>query len=121
LTQTTQMAYQQVLPTGTNFQASFNASKVSTNNSFNTVNPSLATTLQFTVTQPLLRNFGLFPNRAPILIAQRNLKQARANFTAEVNNIILQVVRDYWNVILARENLEVQRKSLDEEIGRAHV
>jgi len=114
LTQTTQMAYQQVLPTGTNFQASFNASKVSTNNSFNTVNPSLATTLQFTVTQPLLRNFGLFPNRAPILIAQRNLKQARANFTAEVNTIILQVVQDYWSVVLARENLDVQRKSLDE-------
>ena len=114
LTQTTQMAYQQVLPTGTNFQASFNASKVSTNNSFNTVNPSLATTLEFTVTQPLLRNFGLFPNRAPILIAQRNLKQARANFTAEVNTIILQVVQDYWSVVLARENLDVQRKSLDE-------
>src|SRR5213082_4059547 len=114
LKQTTQMAYQQVLPTGTNFQASFNASKVSTNNSFNTVNPSLATTLEFTVTQPLLRNFGLFPNRAPILIAQSNLKQARANFTAEVNTIILQVVQDYWSVVLARENLDVQRKSLDE-------
>ena len=66
------------------------------------------------MTQPLLRNFGFFPNRAPIFIAQNNLKQARANFTAEVSNIILQVVGDYWSVILARENLEVQRKSLDE-------
>jgi len=114
LTQTTQVSYQQTYQTGTNFQAAFSSSKFSTNDSFSTVNPSLATALQFTVTQPLLRNFGLFPNRAPILIAQRNLKQARANFSAEVSNIILQIVGDYWSVVLARENLAVQRKSLDE-------
>jgi outer membrane protein len=114
LSQTTLMGYQQLFPTGTTFQTTFIANKFSTNNSFNIVNPSLATSIQFTVTQPLLRNFGLFPNRAPIFIAQSNLKQARANFTAEVSNIILQVARDYWGVILARENLDVQQKSLDE-------
>lgn len=114
LTQTTQMSYQEIFPTGTNFQAAFSANKFSSNSSFSIVNPSLATTFQFTVTQPLLRNFGLFPNRAPILIAQRNLKQARSVFLGEVNNIILQVVGNYWNVVLARENLAVQQKSLDE-------
>lgn len=114
LTQTTLMGYQELFPTGTNFQTAFNANKFSSNSSFSVVNPSLSTSIQFTVTQPLLRNFGLFPNRAPILIAQSNFKQARANFTAEVNTIILQVVQDYWSVVLARENLDVQRKSLDE-------
>ena len=114
LTQTTLMGYQQTFATGTNFQTSFNANKFSSNSSNSTVNPSLQTIVQFTVTQPLLRNFGFFPNRAPILIAQNNLKQARANFTSEVNSIILQVVGDYWSVVLARENLEVQRKSLEE-------
>lgn len=114
LTQNTEAAYQQLFPTGTNLQTIFSASKLSSNSHFSTVNPSISTTIQFMITQPLLRNFGLFPNRAPILIAQSNLKQARANFTAEVNSIILQVVADYWSVILARENLDVQRKSLDE-------
>jgi outer membrane protein TolC len=114
LTQNTLLGYQQLFPTGTNFQTSFSASKNSSSNSFNTVNPSLQTVIQFTATQPLLRNFGFFPNRAPILIAQSNLKQAHANFTAEVDSIILQVVQDYWAVVLARENLDVRRKSLDE-------
>jgi len=114
LTQTTQLGYQQTFPTGTSFQTAFSANKFSTNSSFNTVNPSLATAVQFTVTQPLLRNFGLFPNRAPILIAQRNRRQARSVFQAEVSDIILQVVGNYWTVVLARENLEVQKKSLDE-------
>jgi outer membrane protein TolC len=114
LTQTTQLGYKQTFLTGTNFQTSFNAIKVSSNSSFNSVNPSLQTIVQFSVNQPLLRNFGLFPNRAPILIAQRNLKQARSNFTAQVNNIILGIIGDYWSVVLARENLSVQQKSLDE-------
>jgi len=114
LSQSAGLGYTQTFQSGTNLQASVSGSKSATNSNLAFVNPSVSTNAQFTVTQPLLRNFGFFPNRAPILIAQANLKQARANFTAEVSNIILQVVNDYWNVILARENLEVQRKSLDE-------
>jgi outer membrane protein TolC len=114
LVQTTTFGYAQTFQTGTNFQTAFNATKLSNNDILNLVNPSITTGLQFTLTQPLLRNFGLFPNRAPILIAQRNLKQARASFQGEVNNIILQTVVDYWSVILARESLVVQRKSLEE-------
>lgn len=114
LSQETQIGYSQTFQTGTNFQGSFAADKSSTNSSFNFLNPSIGTTLQFTVTQPLLRNRGLFPNRAPILIAQRNLKQAHASFVGEVSDVILQIVENYWNVVLARENLSVQQKSLDE-------
>jgi outer membrane protein len=114
LTQNTQIGYSQTFQTGTNFQSSLVTGKSSTNSSFNFLNPSIATALQFSITQPLLRNRGLFPNRAPILIAQRNLKQARASFVGEVNNIILQIVGNYWSVVLARENLSVQQKSLDE-------
>jgi outer membrane protein len=114
LTQQTQIGYSQTFQTGTNFQGLFTADKSSTNSSFNFLNPSISTALQFAVTQPLLRNRGLFPNRAPILIAQRNLKQARASFLGEVNSVILQIVSNYWNVVLARENLSVQQKSLDE-------
>src|SRR5580704_658528 len=79
LTQETQIGYSQTFQSGTNFQGSFIADKSSTNSSFNFLNPSISTALQFTLTQPLLRNFGMFPNRAPILIAQRNLKQAHAS------------------------------------------
>jgi outer membrane protein TolC len=114
LVQTTTFGYAQAFQTGTNFQTSFNTNKLSTNDSLSLVNPSLASNLQFSFTQPLLRKFGLFPNRAPILIAQRNLNQARAIFQGEVNDIILRTVGNYWNVVLARDSLTVQRKSLEE-------
>src|SRR5258708_2152249 len=114
LVQTTTLGYSQTLQTGTNFQTTFSTNKLSTNDSLSLVNPSLASDLQFTLTQPLLRNFGLFPNRAPILIAQRNLNPARAVFQGEVNDIILQTVGRYWSVVLTRESLTVQRTSLEE-------
>jgi outer membrane protein len=114
LTQTTLLNYSQTFQTGTNFQTSFSAEKLSTNSSFNFINPSISTFLQFQVTQPLLRNRGLFPNQAPILIAQKNLKQAHSVFEGEVNDVILTAISDYWNVVLSRENLAVQKKSEEE-------
>lgn len=114
LLQTTQFGYSQSFSPGTSFQTNFSANKFSTNSSFSFLNPSFATTWQFLIAQPLLRNFGRFPNRAPILIAQRNLRQSRSSFEAQVNNILLQVITQYWNAVLARDNLVVQKKSYEE-------
>lgn len=114
LTQTTQFLYQQTFQTGTNIQAGFNATKLSTNDNFYFFNPSIISGLTFQFTQPLLRNRGLFPNRAPIVIARRNLRQSKAYFEAQVNDAILQVVGQYWNVVEAAGTLDVQREAVDE-------
>ncbi len=114
LSQTTQLGYAQTLPTGTNFQTNFIANKFSTNSGFFTLNPSFATSWQFQITQPLLKNFGTFPNKAPIYIAQRNLLQTLATFQGEVNDILFLVITQYWNVVLNRQAYEVQKKSFDE-------
>jgi outer membrane protein len=112
LTQQAALGWNQTFETGTNIQLGLSADKLSTNSTFNFFNPSVNGNFSFSFSQPLLRNRGLFPNRAPIVIAQRNLSQARDNFAAEVNNIIQSVVALYWNVVQARENLAVQKKSL---------
>ena len=114
LSQTTQFGYGQTLPTGTNFQTNFFANKFSTNSDFYTLNPYYNTSWQFLVTQPLLKNFGIFPNRAAIYIAQRNLSQAQATFQAEVSDILFQVISQYWNVVLSRQAYDVQKKSFEE-------
>jgi len=114
LSQTTQFGYSQTFSPGTNFQTAFVANKFSTNSGFATLNPSYATSWQFQVTQPLLRNFGTFPNKAPIYIAKKNYSQAEATFRAEVNDLLLQVITQYWNVVLAKQAYEVQTKSYEE-------
>jgi outer membrane protein len=110
----TDVNYAQLFQTGTTFSADFATGRTSDNDSFDFINPYITSVLTLTVTQPLLKNRGFFPNRAPILIAQRNLQQSRASFEAQLNGIIQQVVNDYWNVVFARENLLVIQKSVDQ-------
>jgi outer membrane protein len=112
-TQFAQFNYSQTFETGTNVQAGLNSNNNYTNNSFNIFNPYISSALSFQVTQPLLRNGWLFANRAPLVIARRNLEQSRANFAAEVSNNILQAVGQYWAVVEAVGNLEVSQRSMD--------
>jgi outer membrane protein len=108
-----QFNYSQTFESGTNVQAFVTNSYNSINNSFYFLNPYITSTLSFQFTQPLLRNGWLFANRAPLIIARRNLEQTQAAFAAQVNNNILQAVQQYWAVIAARGNLEVARRSMD--------
>ncbi len=113
LNQQTQFNYVQTLQTGTQYSVGFSANKFATNSTFATFNPSISAAMNFSVSQPLLRNRGLFPNRAPIVIAQRSQKQSRANFEVQVNDSVQRAIGEYWDVVQARDNLIVLRKSLE--------
>lgn len=112
-----QLNYSQTFETGTNVQAGLSSNRNSFNNPgtslVGVLDPYINSTLNFQFTQPLLRNGWLFANRAPLVIARRNLQQSKANFAAEVNNSILQAVGQYWAAVEARGNLDVARSSMD--------
>ncbi len=112
LEQLFQLGYSQTLETGTNVQMYVNATKFSSNTAFGFVNPSVFGTVSIAITQPLLRGVGLLPNRGPIIVAQRNLDQSRANFRRQVATVILNAVQQYWNVVEARDNLTVDQNLL---------
>jgi len=115
ITRAAQINFSQTFETGTNVEAGLSSNRLSTNlgNSSTTLNPEVNSLLNLQFTQPLLRNGWLFANRAPLVIARRNLQQSRANFAAEVNNSILQAVQQYWAVVEAQGNLDVARSSMD--------
>ncbi len=108
LNQPWQFGYQQVLPTGTQFNVGFNGAKVSTNSQFQTFNPSYNSQLNFRFTQPLLRGRGREVTRLPISIAKSQLKQAGFDLGDQVLRLLVAAERAYWDVIEARENLRVQ-------------
>ncbi len=113
LSQSFSSGYSQLFQSGTLYNVSWNANRNATNSSFATLNPSITSALNVSLTQNLLRNRGFFANRAPIVIAQRNLKQTRANFEASVNDSILRAINQYWDVVQARESLRVTQVALD--------
>lgn len=117
ITRSAQLTYSETFETGTNVQAGINSNRDSFNNTGTSLvgifDPSVNSLVNFQFTQPLLRNGWLFANRAPIIIARRNLEQSEASFAAGVNNSILQAVGQYWSVVEARGNLDVARSSMD--------
>ena len=113
LSQDSTLGFSQLFQTGTGVNVGFTSNRFTTNSSFATVNPSFNSGLTFSLSQPLLRRFGLFANRAPIIIAQRGVRQSQANFESQLNDTVLLVINQYWDVVQARKTLEVLKKSLE--------
>ena len=113
LTQNGFVSYTQTFKTGTSINASLNSGRNSNNSGFYFFNPLYNSTVNFTFTQPLLRNAGRFAQTAQIVIARRSLQQSQSSFQAQVNEAIYQVVTEYWAVVQARGILEVQQRSVD--------
>jgi outer membrane protein TolC len=114
LSQQASFDFNQTFQTGTNYDLNFSSGKLATNSIYETFNPYIASSGTLTLTQPLLRNRGLFPNRAPIVIARRSLNVSRATFTAQVNDSLLQTIQQYLSVVQARESLAVLKKSVEQ-------
>lgn len=112
LQQQANFAYNQSFQTGTSYAISFGTNRVTTNSSFATFNPSFTSGATFTVGQHLLKGRGYLVNHGPIMIAQRNVKQSRANFEAQLNDSILSVINQYWSLVQAQKNLAVVQESL---------
>jgi outer membrane protein TolC len=113
LNQVSNLSYTQEFLTGTTVGAGFATTRATTNSSFAFVNPSFSSGLTFSLSQPLWRGRGLFPNHAPIVLAQRGVRQSQANFEAQVSDIIQRAISQYWDVVQARETLAVLKKSLE--------
>lgn len=102
----------QTVPTGGIYAIGFNNSKSTSNNPFVTVDPAYSSTLGFSFDQPLLRNFGVDINRRNVNVARNTLGFSREAFRTVLTNTVLAVEQAYYDLIFARQNLEVQRQSL---------
>lgn len=113
LNQTSGISFSQEFQTGTAIGVGLTTTRATTNSSFATVNPSFNTGLTFSLSQPLWRNRGLFPNRAGIIIAKRGVLQSQATFQAQASDIVQRVIFQYWDVVQAHKTLDVLKKSMD--------
>jgi len=104
--------FEQNLPFGTNFTATLFSYQNETNQKFQTINPRFGSTLQFEVTQPLLRNFGWRVNRRQIIIAQNNREMSDSQLRQVLLDTVYNVEEAYWNLVYSIEELRVRNQSL---------
>jgi outer membrane protein len=111
-TGTANFFYQQGFHTGTNMTVGFNNSRVTTNQPFTTLSPTLNSNFRFTLTQPLLQGFGLLPTTRFIRIAKNNREISDVAFRLQVITTVNQIQNIYWDLVNAYENVKVQQESL---------
>ena len=90
----------------------FNNDRALSNSSFAGVNPDYMPTLELSVSQPLLQNFGWEFATINVRIAESGQKQAQWTYGQALQDFVQKIGGDYWNVVLAEENLEVARAAL---------
>ena len=88
LNQPADFSFQQTLPTGIQYTASFSASKSSTNSGFQNFNPALNSNMGLRFTQPLLRNRGSYINRISIMVAQSRLRKSEYDTRTQLMTLV---------------------------------
>ena len=103
----------QNLVTGTNFDLNYSPQRtfVGGPNTF-LFNPAYTGGLAFTMTQSLLKNFGIDVNKTFIYIAQNNATVEQHVFLDRVMTVIATVEQTFWEMVFANENLKVAQAAL---------
>ncbi|KAB2834540.1 MAG: TolC family protein, partial [Candidatus Dadabacteria bacterium] len=103
-----------LLPTGTFYNLiDFNTTWTKTTNPLEDLSPSWLNNVGFSLGQELLRNFGVDVNRTFIITAKRTNEITVKELEVRISQVLLEVERQYWLVVAARKNLELERTALD--------
>ncbi len=101
------------LRTGGTLSVNAPVNRAETDNVFSTLNPSFTTDLEFSISQPLLRNAGRRANIHPIRIAALGAQITEARTKLEVIRAIADADRAYWRLYAARRLLLVRLEQYD--------
>jgi len=80
---------------------------------FNPLNPQSTSSIEAKITQPLLKNAGIFYNRSNVYIARNDKKISILGLKKAAIDVINSVQMAYWELVKAIEELRVRRKSLE--------
>jgi outer membrane protein len=111
-TTTGNFSYSQGFAPGTLVQMTFNNSRSSSTTSANVFNPQLQSSLAVSITQPLLNGFGFLPNERFIIEGKNTVKMGEWAFKLAAINDISTTSNDYWNLVYARQNVQVEQQTV---------
>ena len=103
----------QVVPWGANYSVSWDTARNESNSVYDSPNPSLASNLSFSFTQPLLRNLKTDSARTQLVVSKMNREISDIDLRQTVLTTVRSVKYAYWDVRAAVAALQVARQSLD--------
>lgn len=104
------------LPTGTQYSITTSIEK--SDNTFNEqaaslYRPEFMTRSSVTITQPLLRDFGLGVNLAEVRLNKTALAVSKQELNATVIKVLAQVASAYFEMVFGQENVVVKQQAVD--------
>ncbi|HEX4211563.1 MAG TPA: TolC family protein [Candidatus Binataceae bacterium] len=90
----------------------FDNNRSFSNSFFSSVNPAYTPTVEMSLSQPLLRNFGWDFARINVRLAESAQRTAQWNYGSALNDFVERIGQDYWGVVGAYENLQVTESAL---------
>jgi len=111
-TTTANAAYTQGFGPGTELSAGFDNARYTTNSLQSVFSPYTASSLGFTVTQPLLRGFGLAVNRRFIRISKNEQKIAGLLVQQQLIATVYGIVRLYTDLVALYQDVKVKEETL---------
>src|SRR5579863_8773264 len=97
---------------GTQLSVTFDDTRLTTNAARYTYDPVLNSSLGFTITQPLLRGFGIELNRRFIRIAKNDQRIADMVFRQQVIDTVAGIARLYTDLVSLNEDVKVKQEAL---------
>lgn len=101
------------LRSGAAAELAFTNDRLDSNQFFLTLAPQYKPSLQFTLSQPILRGFGFAFTGLRIRIAETSTEAAVERYKAAVADFALRLIQTYWAVVGLEERLEVLQASLE--------
>jgi outer membrane protein len=98
--------------TGGDYDLSMDNNRNRSSSSFSSLNPVYSTDLALTVTQPLLKDFGIDLNNRDIYIAKNNQAISDHQFTKKVIDTLAEAENIYWDLVFSIEDLKVKETSI---------
>jgi outer membrane protein len=106
------------LQTGGTVRLDVPVNRAETDNEFSTLNPSYASDVSASISQPLLRGAGVAANAASIRLAFYDLQATEARTKLEIIRVLAVADRLYWRLYAARQELIVRKQEYDLAIAQ---
>lgn len=107
------LSLKKLLRTGSQLDFSFLNNRLISNFPTQALKPQYRPHLEFSLSQPLLRDFGWGLTTIFIRIAENREGISSFDYRARLSQLIQRITEAYWAVVFAKENLTVQNKGVE--------
>jgi outer membrane protein TolC len=101
-----------LLRTGTTFTVAGRSDELDSNSNFLGLRPQYKPTVDVTLNQPLLKDFGVDLTILLVRSAEATSSAAYYEYQSQAASLVRRVVEDYWSIVRAKEDLRAEQDGL---------